>query len=393
MAEEVKIVTVKWVSQSNVPHRVCWKKVADTEFNCTTDGTHPDCGIGDCAYDFPITVDEETCQSVDYEGYVQPTCHDAGSTDGRIAFAFTFVPDPACNRYEVFCDESPVGSLTLTDGGSGYDPNNPPGVTFSGGGGAGATATSTVGDGEIQSLTITSGGSGYTDGTYTGVALVGGSGSNATADIEISGGAVVTATIANGGTGYQDSDVLAPDPAVVGTPSTAAELDPESDYGEVIALTLTDGGSGYTSEPTVTIDAPSSGTTATATASLRGCTELTIHDCSGATAESIPEGTYQPGESVFMCGQSTPTIPSDFSISEVGNCLCTCKAYTVDNTGTTDSLTVKWIDCNNGVQTATVNAGGSLSISCAVEGSLSHVLNGPDAVYSETAGADCNAVV
>lgn len=59
-----------------------------------------------------------------------------------------------------------LGSVTITDGGSGY--TSAPTVTVSGGGGTGATATATVVNGVVTAVTVTAAGSGYTtDPTIT----------------------------------------------------------------------------------------------------------------------------------------------------------------------------------------------------------------------------------
>ena len=56
-----------------------------------------------------------------------------------------------------------VTSVNVTNGGTGYDVNNPPSVMFLGGGpGTGAAATVTIVSGAISAVTVTAGGSGYT---------------------------------------------------------------------------------------------------------------------------------------------------------------------------------------------------------------------------------------
>lgn len=377
MASKAAKLRVSWQPNSAIPHRVCWREAGlspEPEYNCTTDETHPNCGSSACSYDIPITIDDETCDTVSYEGYVQPTCYDESSMTGRIPFTVDFVPDPACTRYEVICDYSPVGSVEIDNPGSGYDPLNPPALIFSGGAGVGATATVTIGDGEIESLAITNAGTGYVNGSYPATALIGGSGAGATADITVAGGVVTVANIVAGGAGYLDGDTLAPDPTVIGVPGTPAVLTANTDYGSVIDITVTDGGDGYTSEPTVVIDAPSPGTTALATARLRGCSELTIQDCSGATAETIPEATYQPGDNVFFCGESEPTTGDDYSVVENGNCLCDCVELELTNDGG-DTVDLTYILCNGDVETNSLGAASS-STKCIAEGSLVYVENG-----------------
>lgn len=76
-----------------------------------------------------------------------------------------------------------VGSITVTDGGSGY--TSPPTVSFSGGGGTGAAGTAVVVGGVVRSVTITALGSGYT--SVPTVSFTGGGGTGA------AGTAVLTA--------------------------------------------------------------------------------------------------------------------------------------------------------------------------------------------------------
>ena len=54
------------------------------------------------------------------------------------------------NNYKYY-----VASISIEDGGSDYDPEDPPGVVISGGGGTGATATAEVESGEIIRITVT----------------------------------------------------------------------------------------------------------------------------------------------------------------------------------------------------------------------------------------------
>jgi hypothetical protein len=55
-----------------------------------------------------------------------------------------------------------IGSISVENGGSGYDPDEPPGVEITGGGGTGAEATATVEAGAVSKITVTNPGSGYT---------------------------------------------------------------------------------------------------------------------------------------------------------------------------------------------------------------------------------------
>lgn len=71
--------------------------------------------------------------------------------------------------------------------------------------------------GGVGTVSVTDAGSGYTDGDYTEVALTGGSGSDAKATIKIESNAVSgTPTITTAGTGYKLNEELSFDDADVG---------------------------------------------------------------------------------------------------------------------------------------------------------------------------------
>ena len=107
-------------------------------------------------------VDDETCETIMYEGYVQPACEEEASAVGQIPFAVSFVPSPACKKYTVTCDSSGVESNTIDDAGSGYTNGAYPGLPYIGGGGSGATADVTVAGGIITVAAVATPGSGYT---------------------------------------------------------------------------------------------------------------------------------------------------------------------------------------------------------------------------------------
>lgn len=395
MALVAATLQANWTSIYAGPHRVCFRIVGAPSYTCTVDPGHPNCAGGGtpCSYDIPITIDDETCTQVDYEGYVQPACEDEVSLVGRVPFLVSFIPDPACNRYRVTCDDSVVESVVVDNPGSGYDYTVPPLVVFSGGGGAGATGTAIIGDGDITGLVISVAGSGYVNGFYPGTALLDGTGTGATADVTIAGGVVTTVVIVAPGDDYVSGDILRPDPGVVGIPAVVAQLTATSDLGTLLSVTVDTPGSGYTSDPAVTIDPPPGpGTTALAHSTLHGCTQLTIQDCNGVTIETIADGYFQPSEVTFMCGTVAPTVPSDFSVLEVANCLCECTEYDIENIGAgPDTVDVKWIDCNDVVQTDTLVAAAGATNICAVTDSITFTENGATATMDISVVGPCPA--
>lgn len=377
MASVPATIDLNWVSQYNGPHRVCVRiQGSGDPYVCTDSITapiHPNCPGGGlpCSFQINITVDNETCETIVYEGYVQPACEDVESLSGRVPFTVSFIPDPSCKRFLVTCDTAGVASLTLISGGSGYDPMSPPAVTITGGGRTGASATANVGQGVISTLSISNGGSGYTDGNYTGVSITGGSGTGGTADVTITGGIVTNVIINNPGTGYQDSDILGLDPVAMGssTPTSSVQLSPTTDYGIITSLTLTASGSGYSSAPTVLIDASSS--TATASATLNNCSDFDMTACD----EIGPETHFglAVGDSVAICYSTTPpvTLPEGYNITEDGNCLCQCRTVTLSvDTGTAD---LRFYDCSKQAKIVyTLTPALSPYTVCIVENSLTY---------------------
>jgi hypothetical protein len=140
---------------------------------------------------------------------------------------------------------------TGASGGSGYTSNTYVGVPLTGGNGSLATANLTITKGNVTSLTITNGGkgyevgnlltvenkyissdtsirsltgltggAGYTDGTYIGVGLtaaVGFTGYNSSANVVVNSGSVTSVTVTSGGIGYQPGQSLTVLPGTFGT--------------------------------------------------------------------------------------------------------------------------------------------------------------------------------
>jgi hypothetical protein len=100
-------------------------------------------------------------------GNVTLATNDADTLQQSLSGAFTDVP-------------SPLASITLGAGGTGY--TTAPTVTITGGGGSGATATATVSGGAVTGVTMTNAGTGYTS---TPTVSFGGPGAGATATIAV----------------------------------------------------------------------------------------------------------------------------------------------------------------------------------------------------------------
>lgn len=290
-------------------HRVCYRIGSSGPYTCQTVSC---AGNGaTCSATIAISVDNESCPDVLFEGYVQPTCVDIASEEKRVYFSETFTPNPSCKRYIATCSSVALAAITVTDGGTGYDSGTPPSVIISGGGGSGATATAVVSVG-----------------------------------------------------------------------------------GVVTGITLNTVGSGYTSAPVVTIGpSPGGGNQATASASLAKCPIMTSPGCSGAPGD-IPS-ILSLGQTVSLCSISgTPSVPTGFTVSENGNCVCSCLDVTIGITGTVgQTIQYYYTRCNGSFVTGFLSVGGSpVSISdCVVAGSVvtRRVSGDPNAVI--TYGSACTS--
>lgn len=148
-----------------------------------------------------------------------------------------------------------IASVSLTNGGSGYDQDT---VTVTIGGGTGAEATATVVDGVIAAIAVGEGGTGYVDGS-TPVTISGGAGTGATATATITDGAVTAITVTDGGSGYTDPVVT------IGGAGTGATATATLANGVIGSLTVTKPGYGFTGAATVAFGGDGTGATATAT--------------------------------------------------------------------------------------------------------------------------------
>jgi hypothetical protein len=98
-----------------------------------------------------------------------------------------------------------VSAITLTEAGSGY--TSPPTVTITGGGGTNATAIASIvtfKKGTVA-VNVTNGGTGYTNAANTVVTISGGGGTNAAGTAILSGGQISRVIMTNPGTGYTNT--------------------------------------------------------------------------------------------------------------------------------------------------------------------------------------------
>lgn len=159
-------LTINFVSNYAGTHRVCVSTDGGTVYDCTTIVSCIGFGTA-CSAVWYGTVDNETCDNVTFDVYVQPTCEEEGSLEKRTYSSYTFIPSPACKKYTLECVNVPVESIFMVDAGSGY--TIVPNVTLSGGVGVGATATAALdGFGGIT-ISLTTPGSGYTSAPFVNI--------------------------------------------------------------------------------------------------------------------------------------------------------------------------------------------------------------------------------
>lgn len=159
MAETSATIHISFISEFTGTHRICWRIGGSGAYDCSTLVDCP--GAGNmCSTEITVMLDNETCDEVFFEGYVQATCEEESSTNDRVPFDVTFTPSPGCTRWEITCESVSLASIIVDDVGSGY--GVAPGVTITGGGGTGATATALVSGGVVTDIVLDSVGSGYT---------------------------------------------------------------------------------------------------------------------------------------------------------------------------------------------------------------------------------------
>jgi len=328
------------------------------------------------------------CRELHYSGYIIAGCQLQDETTlkdtGVVAAAddadANKIPDAAltwsqtlavqtdpCIETTIVCDNVPINTLTLNDGGSGYGLTGPtvviPAPTAAGG--VQATATASYGDGIATGISNLVGGSGYAeaDGTQLGIPLkTTGQGATActtTVDVTFTGGVVTGVVINTAGTLVNSTELdytIDNASLTVGTaPTTEATFTvlATGGYIDVIkTVTLTNPGSGYQVIPTISISETPSGTAANITAVMEQCPSLNMLTYMCATSDTIagvPTRVLDLLSTVTICSDvgTLGTLDAQFAATQVGNCKCKgCELVTFDATGATSGTgTISYHRC------------------------------------------------
>lgn len=357
MAPVSATLDINFISNYAGEHRICYRIPPAVAYDCTNSVICTGGGAV-CSICIPILVDNESCNPVTYEGYVQAACQNISSVVDRIPFSITFVPNPTCDSYRVTCDNVGVASVVIDFPSSGYDFLNPPSAIISGGGGSGATTSVVIG----STINITNPGTGYVDGSYINVPVVNvvGSGIGALASVTVAGGVITAVAITNNGNScYFGPAPFGPNTFTfnnadlgggVGTNFQAAF---SATYGSVISVIVTSPGSGYTSIPTITFDPTLCGSpVALADAKLAGCpNQILGTTCNGSPSPSITG--MKLGQSARACMTNLPTILPEYTFVPEGCCYdCVNVCFSVGPV----SADIYYTDCSTNLLTV-VNLG------------------------------------
>lgn len=160
MALETRILKVRFNSNYSGLHRVCYREQGTINYTCSL----VNCGGNGspCEYDIQVELDNETCENVVFEGYVQAACESEASNVGRIPFVTTFEPSPRCARWRATCSRGGIDYISVTGSGNGY--TTAPTVTILSATGVGATAVAVITNGNVSSIDVINSGEGYSVG-------------------------------------------------------------------------------------------------------------------------------------------------------------------------------------------------------------------------------------
>ena len=219
-----------------------------------------------------------------------------------------------------------IGTVTITNGGSGYSASSPPSVSFAGGGGSGAAATVVVNtSGVVTGLVFAANETSYGSG-YTGIPTV-------TIEAPPNGRGVTATAVAtlDGGFDYRAGDVLVVQGGVGGTITVTGVSSTIADAGDV---SITNYGSGYVTAPAITTYGGAQGIVLATSLKLY---EVQIASVTNNGLYNDNDGVFAniPGSGIIQVGKlaNTATTPTVTLTNAVSN-LSSFPAITVSGSGT-----------------------------------------------------------
>lgn len=384
MAIVTATITVDFTANYAGDHRICWRVQGSGDpYDCSTVVSCVGGGTA-CQAIFTADVNTTSCDGVvTFEGYVQAACEDEASVNGRLPFTVDFTPNVLCQRTEITCSRGPIESITINDGGYGYQLGDAVVITRDPGDtettNAGITIGS-VGTGIINSISgLSSAGTGYAPGDTIDIDVVvgpgcAGSGGVITVDTVGASGEILTYTLTNGGSGYTCDSFTFSNTSGGGVGANfdivqGVDFDAE---GEILTFNIAIGGV-YGATPTISI------TTATGQ-SFDG--DVVLRDCPGwndlgrdCDSRLFSIAGLPVGETLAVCLTEGPTGgPDEYTTSETGCCIPEdtagdpCVDYHLEN-NTGAPVEVQYTACGGVNTVVTVADATNVSI-CAVDGGV-----------------------
>lgn len=325
-------------------HRACFRIFGSGDpYDCTTVVNCVGSGAG-CQVVINTTVNSTSCDgTVTFEGYIQPTCQDILSTEGRLVWTADFVPNVVCQRNEIECVKAPIASVTVTNGGQEYDITDTLNIVRDGADtetSDGTISINTLGPGNINSISsLLAAGTGYVALEVLTIVDGGGAGSGGTIRIDTVGGGgdILTFTLLSVGMDYVGPFTF------TGGSGAGADFDIVDgvDYdifGKILTVNVDVAGS-YGVIPTVTITTVT-GSLAVLTVVLADCAAYNpiANDC--ASVAVVLASGLAVGETFATCLEATAAAPpsDEYVVTEVGCCIPedtdaddTCIDYHLDN--------------------------------------------------------------
>jgi hypothetical protein len=377
MAIVTATITVDFTANYSGDHRVCWRVMGSGDpYDCST---IVNCagGATACQAIFTADVNTTSCDGeVFFEGYIQAICEDILSTQGRLPFTTSFVPNPTCLRHEVLCLFGEVEAVQILDPGINYDIGDTVVITRDGADTQVADATLTisgVGDGVINTITgLLSGGLGYIATEVLTINGAAGAGGTITIDSILPGGIIDTFTLTTNGAGY-----IGPF-SFTGGSGAGADFDivngvDYDDFGSILGFNIVVPGA-YEIPPVITITS-ATGQDFDARVLLEPCPAYDNigTDCIGGDMVQIAPGALEVGAIWATCLATGPLAgPNEYEVIQIGCCIPedtdiepndTCVDYHFDN-ATGIQQVVHVTDCNGDDHALVVPDGVSIDRCC-----------------------------